>query len=108
MNIAQHLSCHRRLCRDAQLNNLQSSIFQRHKLDETEIGEFGLDERENRPGRTDRYIDTELLEDLSVLRVIHAGNSATNLEALLRNLANHEVILVFTGDGDNDISTAGS
>src|SRR5579883_1589430 len=107
MNFAQCLSRYGRFRGNTQFNDLKARIFKRHQLDKAERGQFGFDEREDRSGRTDCYIDTQLLEDLSMLRVIYTRNCTSNFEALFGNLADHQVVFVFTCHSNNHIRTAG-
>src|SRR5579875_2965463 len=64
-----------------------------------------FDLRQDSARRADDEIDAQLVKQRLVLRIIDTSYRATDMKALFGYLTDHQIILVLTGHGDDDIGT---
>src|SRR5215210_3640180 len=59
-------------------------------------------------GGRDRDVDTQLLENLLVLGIVHAGNSTGHVEHLLGGLADNKIVFIVASDSYDHVGSAGA
>src|SRR3954468_4772878 len=88
---------------DLDLVDEQVLLLQLEEVDQVLLRHLVLDERHDRGGRADRRADVEHVEVALVARVVHARDQLRDAVLLLRELADHEVVLVVAGDREDEI-----
>src|SRR5215203_393787 len=78
------------------------------EMNERALGNRLLDQVEDVVRLTDRDVDTKHSEEMFVFRVVDARDRAGHVKLLPRDLADHEVVLVFPGYRNNDVSARGA
>ena len=68
-------------------------------------GQPALDNAQDQFGGRDSHVDTELVKQLNVARVVHPRNRPGHLELTLGKLAGDQVVLIVTGDRGHNIRT---
>ena len=97
----------RSLGRHLQLDDLQPLAPQLEQLHEAVLRHLVLDEAEEARRRAQRPVDAEQIEVLLVPRVVDACDHLRHLVAVLRDLGDHDVVLVVPGDREHDVGRPG-
>src|ERR687898_2434876 len=79
-----------------------------HKMDERALGNRLLDQVEDVIGLADSDVDSEHPKQMLVLWIIDAGDRSGDVKLLASHLADHEIVLVFSGHRDNDVGARGA
>ena len=82
------------------------SFWRLEQLHEPVLGNLVLDEAEDARRRADGLRDAEQVEVLLVARVVDAGDRLAYAIRLLRDLRDHEVVLVVAGDCQQELRGA--
>ena len=86
------------------LDELELALAETGQVQELVHGDVLLDRAEDHPRRADQLVDTEVLEQVFVFRVVDAGDRARHVEVVLRHLADDKVVLVVAGHCRHDVS----
>src|SRR5581483_11184605 len=78
------------------------------EVDDRVVRYFLLQEREKKVGGAHRGVDPQPVKNDPVSGVIDARDGSRHFELVFCHLADHEIVLVMTGDGDHHIGTFNS
>ena len=95
----------RRALVDLDIHDLEVLLAQLEQVDEPVLGHLVLDHREHAQ-TADTVGEIEEVEVLLVLRVVDARDHLLDPVPLSRDLADHDVVLVVAGHGDDDVGRA--
>ena len=96
----------RRSDRDLSLDQLVRAARERHERHEAAGRQLLLDHVHEHTRRGDGLVDAERLEDDLVLRVVDARDHTRSSAPHLGELADHEILRVVSGDGDERVGPA--
>src|SRR6184192_3308927 len=91
---------------DLHLHDLEILVAQLEQVDELVLGHFVLDQAHDVRRRADRRRDAEQVEVRLVARIVDARDHLRDGVTLLRELADHEVVLVVAGHREDEIGRA--
>src|SRR6478752_5070385 len=91
---------------DPRIDHGKPSMPQRQEMREGAFGNRLLDQVHDVVGLADRDINPEHPKELLVFRIVDASDGSPDLKFFLRDLADDEIVLVFTGYRDHHVGAA--